>query len=85
MEWDVVEVGRVLRRAKHARASYQIQDNYRALTWLTRSHLGDDVWAPSAPAPPEARLAVQTVQVAHFGESVHKIRHYTFSEVILMI
>ena len=59
-----MEQGRVSRRAKYAKASYQVLDNYRALTWLTRSHLGDDGWAPAAPAPPEARLAVQTVQVA---------------------
>ena len=74
-----MEQGRALRRAKYAKASYQGQDNYRALTWLTRSHLGDDVWAPSAPAPPEARLAVQTVQVAQIGEYLLSVGHYTFS------
>ena len=63
-----MEQGRALRRAKYGKASYQVQDNYRALTWLTRSHLGDDGWAPAAPAPPEARLAVQTVQVAQISE-----------------
>ena len=38
-----MEQGRALRRAKYGKASYQGQDNYRALTWLTRSHLGVDV------------------------------------------
>ena len=62
-----MEQGRALRRAKYGKASYQGQDNYRALTWLTRLHLGDDVWAPAAPVPPEARLVVQTVQVVVLG------------------
>ena len=74
-----MEQGRALRRAKYGKASYQGQDNYRALTWLTRSHLGDDVWAPAAPAPPEARLAVLAVQVAQISEYLLSIGHYTFS------
>ena len=78
-----MEQGRALRRAKYGKASYQVQDNYRALTWLTRSHLGDDGWAPAAPAPPEARLAVQTVQVAQISEYLLSIRHYAFSVSIL--
>ena len=80
-----MEQGRALRRAKYGKASYQGQDNYRALTWLTRSHLGDDGWAPAAPAPPEARLAVQTVQVAHISGYLKHQSNYPISAGIRMI
>ena len=60
-------------------ASYHGQDNYRAPTWLTRSTLGGHGWAGSAPAPPEANLAVQTVNIAKIGEYLRTIRHYTIT------
>jgi hypothetical protein len=72
---DVVEQGRVSQRAEHDRASYQGQNNYRALTCPARSALGVDAWAPSAPGPPEVPLAVQTLHVANIGEYLRTIRH----------
>ena len=65
---DAVEQGRAVRRARHVRASHEGWNNCSVLTCLARSHLGDDAWAPAAPAPPEARLAVQTVHVAQICE-----------------
>ena len=75
-KYGAVEQVSVSRRVNHAMASYHGQDNYRAPTWLTRSTLGGHGWARSAPAPPEALLALRSVHVAKIGEYLYKVRHY---------